>query len=92
MIFPRTKRALEEKQKTPGQVSQVLFFRLEKQTSKNVADTTFKACNTLRKRLHHTCFTVNIAKFLRTAFFSRTPLVAPSVKGYECNMKYPIII
>ena len=36
------KRAFEVKQKTFFQVSQVLSFRLEKQTSKNVADTTFK--------------------------------------------------
>ena len=34
-------RAFEVKQKTFFQVSQVLSFRFEKQTSKNVADTTF---------------------------------------------------
>ena len=34
-------RAFEVKQKTFFQVSQVLSFGFEKQTSKNVADTTF---------------------------------------------------
>ena len=29
----------------------------------------FKACNFIKKRLQHSCFPVNIAKFLRTAFF-----------------------
>ena len=37
----RMKRAFEVKEKTFFFVSQVLSFRLEKQTSKNVADTTF---------------------------------------------------
>ena len=36
------KRAFEVKQKTFSQVSQLLSFRLVKQTGKNVADTTFK--------------------------------------------------
>ena len=42
MIFSRTKKAFEIKYKTFFLVSQVLYFRLKKQTSKNVADTT---CN-----------------------------------------------
>ena len=42
MIFSRTKRAFEVKWKTFFLVSQVLSFRLKKQTSKNVADTAFK--------------------------------------------------
>ena len=36
------KRAFEVKQKTFFLVSQVLSFRRKKQTTKNVADTTFK--------------------------------------------------
>ena len=32
----------------------------------------------LKKRLWHSCFPVNSAKFLRTPFFYRTPLVAAS--------------
>ena len=36
-------RAFEVKQKTFFQVSQLLSLRLEKQTSKNVADTTFES-------------------------------------------------
>ena len=42
MIFSRTKKAFEVKQNF-FLVSQVLSFRLKKQTSKNVADTTFKS-------------------------------------------------
>ena len=42
LIFSRTKRAFEVEQKTFFQVPQVLSFRIKKQTSKNVADTTFK--------------------------------------------------
>ena len=39
MIFLTMKKAFEVKQKTFFQVSQVLSFRLEKQISKNLADT-----------------------------------------------------
>ena len=35
-----------------------------------------KACIFVKKRLQHKYFPVNIAKFLRAAFFYRTPLVA----------------
>ena len=43
MIFSRTKRAFEVFfRKAFFFVSQVLSFKLKKQTSKNVADTTFK--------------------------------------------------
>ena len=42
LIFSRTKRAFEVKQKTLFLVSQVLSFRIKKQSSKNLADTTFK--------------------------------------------------
>ena len=42
LIISRTKRVFEVKQKTFFLVSQVLSFRHTKQTSKNVADTTFK--------------------------------------------------
>ena len=41
LIFSRTKTAFEVKQKTFFLVSQLLF-RILKQTSQNVADTTFK--------------------------------------------------
>ena len=37
-----------------------------------------KGCNFIKKRLQQWCFPGNIAKFLRTAFFYRTPLVAAS--------------
>ena len=43
MIFPRTKRAFEVKLKTFFLVWQVLLLRVKKQTSTNVADTTFKS-------------------------------------------------
>ena len=29
-----------------------------------------QACNSVKKKLQHRCFPVNIAKFLRTAFFT----------------------
>ena len=38
------KRAFEVKEKTYFLVSQVLSFRLKKQTRKNVLDTNFKGC------------------------------------------------
>ena len=37
-----------------------------------------KARNFIKKRLQHRCFPVNIAKFLRTPFFYRTPFVSVS--------------
>ena len=37
-----------------------------------------KACNFIKKRLQRKCFPVNIPKFLRAAFFNRTPPVAVS--------------
>ena len=46
LIFSRTKRAFEVKSKLSFQVSQVLSVTLEKQTSKNVADKTFKTIKT----------------------------------------------
>ena len=42
LIFSRTKRAYEVKQKTFFLVWQILLFRILKQTSQNVKDTTFK--------------------------------------------------
>ena len=42
LIISRTKKAFEVKEKTLFLVSQVLSFGHTKQTSKNVADTTFK--------------------------------------------------
>ena len=42
LLFSGTKRAFQMKQKTFFLVSQVLSFRLKKQTNKNVADTIFK--------------------------------------------------
>ena len=42
----------------------------------------------LKKRPWHSCFTVNFAKFVRTPFFYRTPLVAASysIRDVECNL------
>ena len=37
--------------------------------------TKLQACNFIKNRLQHRCFPVNIAKFLRTPFFNRTPPV-----------------
>ena len=41
-----------------------------------------RPANLLKKRLWHRCFPVNFAKFIRTHFFYRTPLVAASVGEY----------
>ena len=38
-----------------------------------------QACNFVNKKLQHSCFLVNIAKFLTANFFYRTPLVTASV-------------
>ena len=35
-----------------------------------------QACNFIKKRLQHSCFPVKFAKYLRTPFFYRTPMVA----------------
>ena len=39
----------------------------------------FSKCNFVQKELQHRCFLVNIAKFLRTAFFNIIPPVAAFV-------------
>ena len=36
----------------------------------------FQACNFTKKSLQHRCFPVNIAKFLRTAFYRMSPVAA----------------
>ena len=51
LIFSRTKRAFEIKNIFPFLVWKVLSFRLKKQTSRNVADTTYKGLLTKRWRL-----------------------------------------
>ena len=38
-----------------------------------------EACKSIKRRLQYRCFPVNNAKFLRTDFFYRTPLVVASV-------------
>ena len=56
-----------------------MFFK--KHVLKNFAIFTGKAlkvCNFIKKGFQHMCFPVNIAKFLTTALFYRTPLVAVS--------------
>ena len=41
-------------------------------------------CDIMKKRLQHRCFPVNIAKFLRTAFYRTLPVatVEPSKMGF----------
>ena len=41
-------------------------------------DAGLNVCNAIKKRLQHRCFPVNITKFLRTAFY-RTSLLVASV-------------
>ena len=45
--------------------------------------TGLKACNFVEKKLQYRFFSVKFAKFLRTIFFDRTPLVAATVLGLE---------
>ena len=50
-----------------------------------------KACNFIKSRLQHRCFLVNIAKFLRTAFFCNTPVAVSGCQrgylwSYLCNI------
>ena len=40
----------------------------------------------LKKRLRHWCFPVNFAKFLRTPFYRRTPLVAAASVSLKLNI------
>ena len=42
----------------------------------------------LKKRLWHRCFPVNFAKFLRTAFLYRTPLVTASVAVHSVSVAF----
>ena len=55
LIFWKTKRAFEKKQKTYFFVSQLLSFRLKKQTSENVVNTTFNTTY-FEKHLQTTVF------------------------------------
>ena len=48
-----------------------------------------QACNFIRKRLQQRCFPVNIAKFLRTGFFTEHPPVA-DVSGYRLSKSYSL--
>ena len=45
--------------------------------------TGLKACNIVEKKLQYRFFSVKFAKFLRTIFFDRTPLVAATVLRLE---------
>ena len=54
------------------------YFKFESE----VIDTPMQsppACDFIKKRLWHRCFPVNFAKFLRTPFLYRTPLVVASL-------------
>ena len=46
----------------------------------------------IQNRLQHTYFPVNIAKFLRTAFFYRTSLVAASEKTWVSEIAHYVIV
>ena len=55
MIFSRMKMTYKVKQKTFFLVWQVLSFKCKKQTSKNVADTTFKNITHALHQQKHPC-------------------------------------
>ena len=59
---------------------------------KNLAIFTGKYLNLIKKRLQKRYFPVNIAKFLRTSFFCRTPQVAASVFYFFCLIFLVLII
>ena len=47
-----------------------MFFKIGARESLAIfTEKRLKACDFIKKRLQHRCFPVNIAKFLRTAFF-----------------------
>ena len=46
----------------------------QKQPFADVLENRCSACNFIKKRLQHSCFTVNIAKCLRTAYYRTPPL------------------
>ena len=52
--------------------------------------TGIQAYNFIKKILQHRYFAVNIAKFLRTAFYTRTPPVVVLTDGvfYRCSIKH----
>ena len=56
----------------------IIFQILKKHSQEAVAQTDRPPATSLKKRLWHRCFPVNFAKFLRTLFSYRTPLVAAS--------------
>ena len=62
------KRAFEVKQKTFFFVSEVLSFKLIKQTGKNLADTTFKAGLSPSKK-KFICFNESPLKIMKNAFY-----------------------
>ena len=43
----------------------------------------YRSATILKKRLQHSCFPVNTAKFLNKTFFYRTPLMAASAKTFN---------
>ena len=57
-------RVFEVKQKTFCVVSQVLSFRLKKQTRKNVADTNFKAGHLPSRKVAFICFSKSLLKMM----------------------------
>ena len=75
MVLKATVQKQSSKQLLP-KVSSEVFFKIyvpENTVLKSLSDimTGLKAGNFIKKRLQHKCFPVSIAKFLRTAFFTK---------------------
>ena len=58
--------------------SKLVFFKISQYSHENTRVGVSEYPQFFKKRLQHRCFSVNIANFLRTAFY-RTSLVAASV-------------
>ena len=74
--FSKTKRAFDMKKKTFFLVWQVLSYRLEKQTSTNVVDTTFKVGLSPSKNIAFFYFNESPLKMMKNTYYIlKTPLV-----------------
>ena len=82
-IIPRLSEALQLPHKTVSEtvVQRCSVKKVFLEISQNSQGSTCARVSFLIKRLWHSCFPVNFAKFLRTPFFffHRTPLVAASI-------------
>ena len=65
----------DEEEGAEYKVKQNDVLAVRKQLLADVLQNRCQACNFIKRRLHHTCFSVTFSKCLRTHFFYRTPLL-----------------